>query len=116
MSKGCIACDFDKTLAFHVNGQQALGNPIPKMLRRIKQHLVDGEDVEIFSARADNPKSIEEIEDWTEKHLGVRLNVGNIKKPNFYKFYDDKAVEVEPNTGRLRGERAVTRRRLKLSR
>lgn len=116
MSKGAIACDFDKTLAFHVDGQEKLGNPIPKMLRRIKRHLEDGEDVEIFSARASNAKAIGEIQDWTEKHLGVRLPAGNVKKGYFTKFYDDKAEGVVPNTGRLRTERNPTRRRLHLSR
>ncbi len=116
MSKGAIACDFDKTIAFHVDGQEVLGKPIPRMLRRIKAHLAGGENVEIFSARASNAKAIADIQDWTEEHLGKRLPAGNVKKPYFYKFYDDKAEGVEPNTGRLRGERTVTRRRLKLSR
>lgn len=116
MSKGAIACDFDKTIAFHVDGQEKLGNPIPKMLRRIKAHLAAGDNVEIFSARADNPRTVRELGDWTEKHLGVRLPAGNVKKPYYYRFYDDKAVEVEPNTGRLRHERKAARRRLHLAR
>lgn len=108
----CIGCDFDGTLAFHKPGMEVLGKPIPRMLRRIKKHLADGHAVEIFTARAKDHKEISRIQDWTEKHLGRRLPVTNVKKHYFTKMYDDRAEGVEANTGRLRGERTHTRRRL----
>jgi len=114
--KQCIGCDFDGTLAFHKPGMDVIGKPIPRMVRRIKAHLAAGDDVEIFTARATNHKAISEIQDWTEKHLGHRLPVTNLKKPYFTKMYDDRAEGIQPNTGRLRGERTTVRRRLHLSR
>jgi len=114
--KECIACDFDKTLSFYVDGMKELGKPLTPMLRRIKAHLAKGDDVEIFTARASSAAEIGRIQDWTEKHLGVRLPVTNVKKSHFTRYYDDRAEGVVPNTGRLHRESPPARRRLRLSR
>lgn len=100
-------CDLDATLAEH-NGWKGplhIGKPIPKMVERIKQHLANGERVKIFTARYSEPDLdirkaiVEAIQDWTEKHIGQRLEVTNEKTYSMIGFYDDRAIQVVPNTG-----------------
>ncbi len=62
----------------------------------------------IFTSRLhDDPKTgvtidmiRKEIGDWTEKHVGARLAATNIKLPIFDLFYDNRAIQVVPNTGK----------------
>lgn len=114
-SKGTIAVDFDRTLAFRVDGMETLGKPIGRTLRRVKQYLKDGHDVEIFTARATSHKEISRVQDWLEKHGLPRLPVTNIKKPYFTRIEDDLAVGVKPNHGEL-VTAPQARRRIRLSR
>lgn len=98
--KGFVGVDFDKTLATHKNGHGPLGRPLAPMQRRVKNMLARGTNVVVFTAR---PKSDhKKISNWTKENLGKRLRVTNVKSPAMYKFYDDKAVAVTPNTGRLK--------------
>jgi len=98
-----IALDLDGTLAeYHgFKGAEHIGDPIPSMLDRLKGWLNDGKKVSIFTARADKPENIPPIRAWLKKHVGQELPVTNIKRPQFTHFYDDRAVGVEKNTGRL---------------
>lgn len=98
--KGFVGVDFDKTLATHRKGQESLGRPIAPMVKRVKGMLSRGTDVRIFTAR---PKTVHPaISEWTKKHLGKRLPVTNTKRRDMYKFYDDKAISVKPNKGRVK--------------
>lgn len=121
MSKdGWIGVDLDGTLA-HYDGwvhETHIGDPIPIMANRVRAWLADGRDVRIFTARADggdvavamgNPageafrdvqRIIGIIQDWTEQHFGVRLPVTNKKDYGMVELWDDRAVQVVPNTGR----------------
>jgi hypothetical protein len=87
------------------------------MAARVSAWLDEGQDVRIFTARVDggtvalsmgNPagsdfRDIEYvtkiIQDWTEKHFGVRLPVTNTKDYGMIELWDDRAVQVVPNTG-----------------
>jgi len=40
------------------------------------------------------------IQDWCEKHIGVRLPVTCTKDYGMVELWDDRAVQVIPNTGR----------------
>jgi hypothetical protein len=40
------------------------------------------------------------IQDWTEQHLGARLEVVCEKDYGMVELWDDRAVQVVPNTGR----------------
>lgn len=114
-----IGVDLDGTLAEH-HGWVAIdyiGPPITPMVERVKAWLAEGKDVRIFTARVDggavalnmgNPagelcKDVERIrsmiQDWTEKHLGVRLPVTNEKDYGMVELWDDRAVRVVLNTG-----------------
>jgi hypothetical protein len=39
------------------------------------------------------------IEDWCKKHLGQILPVTCVKTPQMVRIWDDRAVELHPNTG-----------------
>ena len=98
-----IACDFDSTLSHYTNykGVGVYGDPIPEMVTRIKEHLDDGDEVVIFTARAEDAEEIDLIGKWCEEHIGKVLEVTNKKDPLFDIMYDDRAIRVEKNTGRL---------------
>lgn len=106
---GWIGCDLDGTLAFYERweGPAVIGEPIPLMLERVKRFLADGYEVRILTARvSEDPDGIARraIEQWTEKHLGQALGVTCIKDFAMIELYDDRAVQVIPNTGRCIAE------------
>lgn len=108
-----IGVDLDGTIANDVPGQMYdplhIGAPIPSMVERIKQHLDDGYQVKILTARASaignkgipQKDIINAIQDWCELHIGKRLEVTAAKDYNMVKFYDDRAIQVIRNTGEL---------------
>ena len=102
--KGWIGVDLDGTLAHYDEGQRQLGigEPIPAMVERVKRWLAEGKyDVRVFTARVANedPQIRRAVEDWCEKHVGVRLQVTNVKDYEMVELWDDRAVQVRPNTG-----------------
>lgn len=109
--KGWIGVDLDGTLAFHDKwkGVEFIGEPIPKMLARVKRWLGEGKDVRIFTARVSpfsvklNNATIETtllpIQKWCLKHLGCILDVTYEKDLAMIELWDDRAVQVIPNTG-----------------
>jgi hypothetical protein len=118
--KGWIGVDLDGTLANYDGwkGEDHIGDPVPAMAFRVRKWLADGKDVRIFTARVDggqvavqmgNPngalyRDVDRIrriiQDWTEKHFGVRLPVTNKKDFGMVELWDDRAIQIEPNTGR----------------
>lgn len=106
MSNGWVGVDFDGTLS-HYEGWQGVehsGAPIMPMVNRVKQWLAEGKDVRIFTARVDNGNfAIKIVELWCMKHIGKILPVTNVKDKECICIYDDRAVQVEKNTGKLLG-------------
>jgi hypothetical protein len=112
---GWIGVDLDGTLA-HYEGWQGeghIGPPVPAMLERIHVWLRNGVEVRIFTARV-NPGEGRHtrdvaaitriIQDWLEAECDLpRLAVTNIKDFAMIELWDDRAVSVEMNTGRIRG-------------
>ena len=117
---GWIGVDLDGTLAFY-DGRKSpehIGEPVPKMAERVKKWLDEGRKVKIFTARVDggavalsmgvqegeNFRDVERvrsiIQDWTQKHFGVRLEVTNKKDFGMVELWDDRCVRVVLNTGR----------------
>lgn len=105
---GWIAVDLDGTLAHYDgwNGPENIGDPIPSMVSRIKKWLSDGKDVRILTARAAHSngtgprrQAIDAIHSWTEKHIGQKLEVTNSKDAEMLELWDDRAIQVKPNTG-----------------
>jgi hypothetical protein len=104
LKNGWIAVDLDGTLAEHGTwiALDVIGNPIPIMVNRIKDWLEDGYIVKIFTARlSDDPDGIADraIRKWTKEHIGTELDVTCIKHKEFIEFWDDRAIQIIPNTG-----------------
>ena len=98
-----IGCDLDGTLAYaeEFHGPEVIGEPIPAMVERIKDHIRQGEVVKIFTARASTPAAVQQIKEWLRKAGLPDLDVTNLKDHLMKLCYDDKAVQVVKNTGRL---------------
>lgn len=98
---GWIGVDLDGTLAHYEGwkGDAHIGAPIPAMLARVKRWLEEGRDVRIFTARAHNIASHIAIEAWCERHLGLVLQITATKDYQMVELWDDRAVQVIPNTG-----------------
>lgn len=101
--------DLDGTLAYydHWRGAAHVGDPIPKMLERVKAMLARGEKVKIFTARANREgRDLVEclqveaaIKTWCQKHLGTVLEITCKKDFAMVALWDDLAVQVVKNTG-----------------
>ncbi len=109
-SKGWIGVDLDGTLAHYDGwkGTHHIGAPIKPMVRRVKRWIAAGREVRIFTARVDeryNNVAIarQVIMCWGVSVLGHILPVTNVKDADMLELYDDRAVQVEKNTGRLIG-------------
>jgi hypothetical protein len=118
---GWIGVDFDGTLAKYDgwNGG-VLGEPVPAMIERVKRWLGEGREVRIFTARVgatgltsdvggvDGDEFAKaqrmQIQDWCEKHVGQRLAVTATKDFAMLELWDDRAVQVIPNTGQPVGQ------------
>lgn len=114
-SKGWIGVDLDGTLAFYVKwvNWDVIGSPVPLMLERVKGWLAEGREVRIFTARVSFENDIckasgkpftrqqvaEVIQDWLEKNGLPRLQVTHEKDFNMIELWDDRAIQVIPNTG-----------------
>lgn len=107
-----IGVDLDATLAQYDEwrGIDHIGPPIEAMQTRVKQWLSEGKHVRILTARVgpqrhDVPHTIKEIthhiEQWCLQHLGQVLPVTCAKDYNMGAFYDDRCIQVIPNTGRI---------------
>lgn len=103
---GWIGVDLDGTLAHydHWRGVDHIGAPVPKMVDRVRAWLREGKTVKIFTARMHGHGSggcdvVTPIRKWCEEHLGTALEVTNVKDFGMVELWDDRAVQVVPNTG-----------------
>lgn len=112
-SNGWIGVDLDGTLAEYYGWRDMhIGQPIAPMLARVKQWLVEGRTVKIFTARvgpaiasphngmtpeADSQRKL--IGEWCEKHIGHMLEVTATKDFAMIELWDDRAKQVVPNEG-----------------
>ena len=106
---GWIGVDLDGTLAHYDGwkGELHIGNPITPMVEQIQVWLAQKQEVRVFTARVgpqgrakhtkDEIKTA--IQDWTQMHVGVRLPVTNEKDFGMLELWDDRCVQVFPNTG-----------------
>lgn len=98
---GWIGVDLDGTLAHYdgTKGPDHIGLPVPAMAIRLRTWLSEGREVRIFTARASVPEMIRPVEDWCERHFGVRLRVTNAKDFGMIELWDDRCIQVQTNTG-----------------
>lgn len=110
---GWIGVDLDGTLAHYDGwrGEHHIGAPIPDMVNRVHQWVKSGRDVRIFTARVTenltgnksrmDPEQVREIiRRWCKQHLGYQLLITNVKDFAMEELWDDRAVQVIPNTGK----------------
>ena len=105
-SNGWIGVDLDGTLAHYDGwkGEYHIGDPVPKMVARIKKWLDDGVEVRIMTARVSFPNGYDHrvtdaIMEWCTEHIGVKLAVTCSKDFQMIELWDDRCVQVVPNTG-----------------
>lgn len=109
--KGWIGVDLDGTLA-HYDGWKGdghIGAVVPLMAARVKRWLDEGKDVRIFTARvspysiklngSDLVSTLRPIQYWCKDNLGVVLAVTHEKDLAMVELWDDRCVQVIPNTG-----------------
>lgn len=105
--EGWIGVDLDGTLAEYHGWSDDIGAPITAMVDRVKAWLAEGRDVRIMTARGTGVNSQhnyaqrKKIRQWCEANLGQALVITHSKDQHMEALYDDRAVGVEKNTGRL---------------
>lgn len=110
-TSGWVGVDLDGTLAEYGGwkGEGHIGAPVPAMLDRVKRWLEQGVEVRIFTARVSGRDEQEiayskaSIEKWCMEHLGKALPVTCAKDYACVAIFDDRAVAIEKNTGRILG-------------
>ncbi len=108
-----IGVDLDGTLATYSGwqGSDHIGEPVPEMVRRVREMLHHGFTVKILTARVckascPDAASFERIctliQDWLEREAKLpRLVVTAEKDYAMIELWDDRCFRVETNTGRL---------------
>lgn len=111
-----VGFDLDGTLAKYDTwrGWDYVGEPIPAMVKIVKDLMAKGITCKVLTARASKVSLAKNniqfsqlekvIQDWTEKHIGIRMEVVSEKDYLLVSFYDDKCVQVEMNTGSVIGK------------
>jgi len=120
--KEWIGVDLDGTLAYYYEWGRwdAIGDPIPEMVARIRTWLEENRLVKIFTARVGldngtclvtnrpftNLEVATVIQDWCEKNVqkGWRPEVTAKKDYMMVELWDDRAIQVIPNTGQTVSE------------
>ena len=113
-SKGWYGVDLDGTLAKYPGTYgvpHGIGEPIPRMVDRVKKWVKEGTEVRIVTARAAPPfvnenlqeitedEALKEVYDWCQQHIGVKLPVTCKKDYSMIELWDDRAIQVIPNMG-----------------
>lgn len=97
-----IGVDLDGTLAYYDKWDGVnIGEPIPQMVNRVKKWIADGILVKIFTARAAEAENIYAIKTWCQEHIGTVLEITNKKDKRMIQLWDDRAVRVVKNQGRI---------------
>ena len=112
---GWYGSDLDGTLAeYHgFEGLDKIGPPVGEddeqsALSTVKRWISEGKDVRILSARISDGRKGEAksaIEAWTRQYLAKALPVTGTKDSKMIMLLDDRAAQVEENTGRIVGGR-----------
>lgn len=104
---GWVGVDLDGTLASYDgwNGHTQIGTPVPAMVERVQRWIGEGRHVKIFTARVSTPDEKERdevvsaIQAWCQEHVGVILPITCSKDFGMIELWDDRVVQVIPNTG-----------------
>ena len=115
-SQSWIGVDLDGTLAKYDGwvSPTHIGPPVPLMLARVRNWLVLGVTVKIFTARVSSTQPLAQviaarlaIQEYCRLHVGQELEVTAEKDTACKAIWDDRAVQIERNTGRRVGSEDV---------
>jgi hypothetical protein len=101
--KPWIGVDFDGCLATYDGwkGPLHVGDPVPLMMDRVKTWLEMGFRVKIFTARATlGPIQVALVRLWMAYYGLPDLEITATKDRFMLELWDDRAIQVEKNTGR----------------
>jgi len=107
-----VGVDLDGTLSESCESDtyfpDQIGAPIPDMVLRVKRHIELGDVVVILTARV-HPGNGEQaeiareaIQQWCFNVFGRVFEITCMKSHKMYRIYDDRAITVERNTGKIR--------------
>lgn len=107
MMKPWIGVDLDGTLATYDKwrGIEHVGEPIKPMCDRVRAWLAEGKTVKIFTARVYNPDNrditavIAPVDAFCVQEFGQILPITNLKDYGMITLWDDRVIQVIPNTG-----------------
>lgn len=115
MNDGWIGVDLDGTLAEYngwTDNPFEIGPPVPKMIERVKQWLREEKQVWIVTARVNFEGRVGPEEDpsyqaqvqysidmWCIRYIGRALPVTYKKNHSMIELWDDRVVQIIPNTG-----------------
>ncbi len=119
--RGWIGVDLDGTLAEYHGYVCAthIGRPIQPMIERVRGWLIQGREVRIFTARVDGGTTAlavgdkhgeqfvdqapirSAIDKFSMDNFGQILPITNEKDYGMIELWDDRAIQVELNTGRI---------------
>jgi hypothetical protein len=117
MQEEWIGVDLDGTLAEWHEGDSVytIGPPVTLMLQRVKFWIDHKIEVKIVTARVaasgkeNNEKIVDSaqfaqrqrkmIQDWCVLHIGYSLEVRSDKDFRMVELWDDRAIQIIPNTG-----------------
>lgn len=97
-----VGFDFDGTLA-----DKEL-NPVPRIIKALRQLLQQGIPCKIVTARADRSRleyhqRIRKVQDFLENNDLPPLEITNEKDTDMLALFDDRAISVEQNSGEILG-------------
>jgi hypothetical protein len=104
--KGWYGFDLDSSIARYEGweGHTDIGEPlgIEKMnsaFNILLGYLEQGKCCKIFTARAAHKECIKPIQNWCKKYLGQVLDITDRKDHDLIRFFDDRAIGVDSETG-----------------
>lgn len=105
---GWTGVDLDGTLAYYHGwkGPEHIGDPIDAMVLKVKRQLSAGKEVRIFTARADDERSVRAIKMWLKVRAALpsSLKITNKKDFECEEIWDDRARQVIRNKGEFVGQ------------
>jgi hypothetical protein len=102
LCSGYIGIDLDGTLAYYEGWNNgAIGDPIQRMAQRLWTWLREGQEIRIVTARAGDPArgELARTQRWLWDNFALMIPVQNTKTFRMHQLWDDRAVQVVPNTG-----------------
>ena len=105
------AFDLDATLAEYLkedSGNTPIGHVVIPMYEKIKWYQAHGIKCKLLTARAGFASEVPKIEAWLQYNDQffpglAKLEISNVKSHKMLVLYDDRAVQIIPNTGMMVG-------------